>query len=252
MRFKVFFLFLSMSVCLSAQEYDVADYAGRPGVAEGSEMVPKGRLMWEAGVDYAYLKDSSADIDVWTLHNTFLRYGLTSTTEVYAGFSLLHGEVEDHVWKTGIGLVNVGGKFRIAKNDGWIPEAAFVASLTLPVGKDEFRPDEVLPRLHLAFAHTLSVRMDMGYDFGLEWDGVSTKPITAANFWLNYSLTSRFGIYAESVNYFRKHDKPDFNAGLGLTWKLNRRIAFDVFGLFGCNRLGDELGVSAGFCWLIY
>lgn len=251
MRFKTLFVFLMISLGLSAQEYDVADYAGRPGTAEGSEMLPKGKMMWEAAVDYAHFKEDGLSMDIWALHNSLLRYGLTSSTEVYAGFSLLHGEVGDSEWKTGIGLVNVGGKFRICEKNGWIPEAAFVAKLTLPIGVEEFRSKEILPSMHLAFAHTLTDRIDLGYDFGLEWDGECAKPVTAANLWTIFNLTSRFGIYAETVNYFRKHDKPDFNVGLGCTWKLNKRIVFDVMGQFDCRKGINDCGVSAGFCWLI-
>ena len=248
--FTFIFLFM-VSSGLSAQELDVTDYAGRPGVAEGSEMLPKGKLMWEVGADYYYIADEFADYNFWTLHNSFLRYGLTKTTEVYAGFNIMHGELEEDEWKTGLGTVYVGGKFRICEKNGLIPEAAFVTYLILPVGKKEFRVNEVAPMLHLAFTHTLSQRMDLGYDFGLEWDGDSEKPIAAANLWMAYQLASRFGLYAESVNHFRKHDKPTFDVGLGFTWKLNRRIVFDVFGQMSCDNLGDYFGVSAGFCWLI-
>ena len=61
----------------------------------------------------------------------------------------------------------------------------------------------------------------------------------------------QYGDVMEHWFYFRKHDRPDYNAGLGCTYKLNKQIFFDLLGVIDLNKNDNQFGISFGLCWFI-
>ena len=242
-------LFLLASTA-RAQTFDIGDYSGRPGVGTGTSVTPKNKLLWETGLEYNHVKEHGYQDGLWTLNTSKLRYGLSNNTEVFADVSYFLGEVEDH-HANGFGPLTLGTTLRVCEENGIVPRTVFITKLMLPTGAKEFRTEEIAPAFHISFSYSLSDRLSMTNDIGFDWDGTNPKPITLESLSFSYSCSPRFGLYAESYNYFRKYDRPDFNAGLGCTYQLNKHIIFDLLGVIDLNKNDTEFGVSFGLCWLL-
>lgn len=243
-------LFVLFASTATAQTYDIGDYAGRPGVGTGTSVVPKNKLLWETGMEYNHTKKHGYQDGLWTLNNSKLRYGLSTNAEVFADISYFLGEVDDH-HANGFGPLALGTTIRVLEENGIIPTTVFITKLLLPTGAKEFRKEEVAPAFHISFSYSLSDRLSVTNDVGFDWDGTHPKPITLESLAFSYACTPRFGLYAESYNYFRKHDRPDYNAGLGCTYKLNKQIFFDLLGVIDLNKNDNQFGISFGLCWFI-
>lgn len=232
------------------QSDDVGNYTGGFSVGTGPEVMPKGKWMLETGVGSEFTKETDIKTDIWSLNTSLIRYGLTKTTEVFTQVELVSCKVAGET-TTGFGPVVVGTMVRVCEEQGIVPLTSLTARAILPVGIKATRPDDIAPAFHALFAHTLSSHWGLSYDLGLDWDGISAKPLTFTAASLTYNFSPSVGVTLENYNNFRKHQSPDFNMDLGCKWIISRKVMFSAMGLMGLSSIGDKWGFIAGISWLI-
>lgn len=220
--------------------------ADRPGVGTGTDIIGKGKVMWEAGMAYDY-EDGAKTL---TFCNSLFRYGMTSNWEMRLELNGLHTWGDgDHV--TGLDAVNMATKIRLYEGEDAVPSIALLAGLTLPVGSEAFRPSHIAPSLTLLVDHDVTDRLNIAYNAGLEWDGETAASTTFAALCFGYQVNDRLEAYIENYDYFAKGMKGQWNMDFGLNWMASRRVQLDVAGCFNLKHIKDSYGISFGIAWLI-
>ena len=243
--------FLLLPLGMRAQEEtDFFFSADRPGMGTGTDVLPLGTLQWETGAAYDRGKHAGACVHTYTLNNSLLRYGLTRQAELCVEWNAVC-ERQQHETKWGIAPIAVGTKVKVHESDNGWPTVSLLAQLALPVGTKAFRPDHVAPALHALFGHTLSDRLDLGYEVGLDWDGETADATTFTALGLTWALDDRWAVFAENFNYFPCHAHAQWNADFGLTWMAGKRIQLDASGSFRIDNPASWYNIGVGVAWLI-
>ena len=200
---SVFLLLLTSA--LNAQDVYQSD---RPGHTIPASTLPEGQVSLEAGFSWTHAEYSpilpTSFARTWTIysHDHFdlpeglLRIGLSEGFELRlsSGYSRRSWEFDPNFFdgngvddpvrsnlNAGMRYLNVGIKSALRAEQGPFPALALVAGLSMPqTGTSVFQVDALAPDLALAFSHTLSPVVSLGYHAGVRWDG---SVVTAIGFY---------------------------------------------------------------------
>ncbi|PLX24075.1 MAG: hypothetical protein C0600_13770, partial [Ignavibacteria bacterium] len=140
----------------------------------------------------------------------------------------------------GMRYLNVGIKSALRAEQGPFPALALVAGLSMPqTGTSVFQVDALAPDLALAFSHTLSPVVSLGYHAGVRWDG---SVVTAIGFYaanltvsMHRDLQGFVEVYGELPGY-----APAMHmAGAGLAWSLTPDLILDASAGIALNTPGE-------------
>lgn len=162
----------------------------RPDQTESSAVVPRGYFQIESGITYTGEGSESRTLEY---PGTLLRFGMSKRVELRLGTQGFVSELEGNN-TTGYGDSEIGTKIYLWGEDGWRPETALLASLSLPTGTDAFSTERVDPSFRFAFSHTLTDRVSLGYNLGAAWETVPTSSGRATLSTLQYTVTTGFGL----------------------------------------------------------
>ncbi|HSL81901.1 MAG TPA: transporter, partial [Thermoanaerobaculia bacterium] len=155
----------------------------------------------------------------------------------------------------GAGDAELGAKVRLRGEAGPLPEAALLVGVSLPLGDDDVSSDRYDPSMRLAFAHTLSERLGLGYNLGVEWssepgdEGVretfSRLVYTVA---LGSAVTDRMGAFVELFGA-EPIDAPagsEVSLDGGFTYLLRPNLQLDLSAGAGLTDHAPDWFVGAG------
>lgn len=231
----------------------------RPDQTESSVVVPRGFYQLEVGWLFTRDDEAGERTEVQEIPSSLLRVGLSRSVELRIGWSgwsdaeTRTGSFEDSV--DGIGDAELGVKIHLAEERGSRPETAVLLSSSVPVGDDPFTSDRFDPALRLAFAHTLSERVGLGYNLGVSWatelggdgdrDTLSSAFYTVA---LGVALTERWSAFCELFG-----DVPASAPGgpanafdAGLTYLIRDNVQLDLAAGVGLSEAADDSFVGLG------
>jgi len=182
----------------------------RPGQTTFPNVVPPCHPQIELGWTHTENKDNS-DVQMKSdqVPNALLRIGVIPSAELRVGYN-------GYTWQSdrpengeksssdGSGDANVGVKYKFLEASGWLPESAFVAQLSLPVGADNFTSHQADPSFLFAFTNNLTDFLSFNYNLGTSWqtsEDASSARHTQSSFNyttnLSLSITDRLGAFAE-------------------------------------------------------
>ena len=152
----------------------------RPSFTLSDSTVPKGWIQQETGYLYTYAHEgyfSEMTRDVHSLPQLNFRWGFTDWAELrvgWGGVNLFHVDYEHSNTYNFQQTANleVGAKFQATRQNGWIPQSAFVVSAFLPTGDQivmwpyTTRNDQVMPALDYIYTWTLTERFSIGGSSG--------------------------------------------------------------------------------------
>jgi hypothetical protein len=246
-KLLMFILFLLSQNILAQEESLVTD---RPDQTEASSVVLKNSLQGETGVAFGFdnegLKQNSIGVEsLW-------RFGLLENMELR--LILRYQSINfDDVGTTdlsGLAATTIGTKIAITEEKGLLPEIAFIGHLTLPYfGKEAFIPEDVEPSFRFCFTHTLSERLSLGYNLGMEWEGAEESGIYTLV--LAVGLTDRLGLYVEPFGTISGDFDFQNSVNAGLTYLVNNDFQLDLTGGLGVSSDSEDAFVSMGFSWRI-
>ncbi len=227
----------------------------RPDQTESSSVVPQKSLQIETGFvveNYAtdFIKQKS-----FSYNTTLLRYGLLKNFELRLGLEYLGEKVSIKNTDTtnttsGIGPLYTGFKIKIAEEDGWKPEIAFLGGLVLPFTADKyFKPDYTAANIRFSFAHTLSDRFSIGYNLGAEWDGDTAVPGYFYSLALGIGLTDKLGMFVEAYGLLKEEGNSENLFDTGFTYLVLPNFQLDVSGGIGLNENALDNFLSFGFTY---
>jgi hypothetical protein len=130
-------LFCLFTVSLIAQDERPELVTDRPDQTESSVVVPRKSLQIETGISLTNDEAEGAESRTISLASTLLRYGLFENAELRVGVNYDLLRVSQAIGDTslqGFTPVDIGTKVYISEEDGFLPELALIASLTMPYG----------------------------------------------------------------------------------------------------------------------
>lgn len=264
-RFIVFFCRFIM-VLLSALFYTTFAYTDdipelvtdRPDQTESSDVVPPKYVQIESGITYSRIKD----FDVTEVFGTLVRIGLVNKLELRVG---VEGWIIDDILDSeGFGDSEIGIKYYLWDQEGWLPQSAILAGVCLPTAKSTFEGDRFDPHLQCscratsvrwAGSYTLNDYLSAGINLAAAWECEKDEdgdrhmnfvlPYTAA---LGIAVTNRLGGFIEFFGNapVDPTGKPANLIDGGLTFLVKDNVQLDIAGGFGMTDAAEDWFVGTG------
>ena len=254
-------ILLLVSSALMAQEQPADELwmePDRPGMATGTGVMPFKGVMWETGFEAGFGKDIFGQNEYSVLlPSTMFRFGITKFAEVRVSFDGLMTIDATKKCAYDVATVTVGTKVRIfdgSEQYKWIPKTALMVNLVIPSTKYMASIMTVAPNAHLLFSNEVTNWFNIGYDVGVEWDGMQPIPNTFVALCLGFTITDQVGAYVESYNSFFDYGKnTDAMCGLdgGFNFMVHDRVQLDVYAGFDARDPKSSSYAGLGVAWLI-
>jgi len=215
---------------------------GRPDQTTGTNVVPQHTLQLESGLRYQH----GRTVRAYNYPTLMARYGLFKQLELRVSASVQDSVPVDnrrHPW--GIGPPELGARLHLWQQHGLLPEAAFTAAATLPVGKEALRPSSPEARLRLGFTNSLTSKLALTYTYGYGWLPDAREQKYALK--LGATFSDRLSGYGEFFGTTTSGSSPDNEADAGLLWLLKPNLQLDIAAGIGLSRAAPSFFVTTGF-----
>ncbi len=233
----------------------------RPDQTESSVVVPKGAYQLEVGWTFSRDDKDGVRSEVHEAPGSLLRIGLSKKVELRVGWSgFVTSEVRSgrsEVDGNGIGDGSLGTKIYLAEERGTRPEVAVLVEASVPIGDKALTSDRFDPSVRLAFAHSLSDKIGLGYNLGMRLEsrsesGGSIHTLSSGFYTLalGFDLVGQWGAFVEFYGDIPMSAPGDPAHSLdgGLTYVLRNNIQLDLATGLGLSGTADDwffgLGLS--------
>jgi hypothetical protein len=231
----------------------------RPDQTESAAVVPKGSVQLEVGWTFTRDDDDGVRVETHEVPGTLVRIGLAERFELRVGWTgYVSTEARFRNFDAdadGAGDAELGAKVYFKEERGAAPEIALLLGTSVPVGDDDFTSDRYDPSFRLSFAHTLSDRLSLGYNLGMEWEtGIadagrrSTLSSYLYTVALGIGVSDRVGAFLELYG-----DVPGSAPGStahsfdgGFTFLVRDHLQVDLAGGVGLSDAADDWFVGVG------
>jgi hypothetical protein len=225
----------------------------RPGQTNPPDVVSSGIVQLETGFQRETISAGGIHSFNYLYNTSLVRIGLMTNCELrmvveYAGTSIDSGSQSSVL--RGFNPVSVGTKIMICPEKGIIPQTSMNIAFTLPyVGRREFRPSFVAPSFFFLMQNTLSEKLTLGYNLGLQWDG--DQPNATAVYSISPSLTVANGLsfFTEFYGFSTEKSVSDYRGDMGCAYLINDNIQIDFSAGVGLNTVAPDSFVAFGFAW---
>ena len=238
-------------VATSVYTYAQELITDRPDQTESAQVVPLHSLQIESG--YVFETKIQPGEKTITANSTLLRYGIIKDFELRLGvdYSIYTPKTGAAKLK-GFNPIYVGFKLEFTNEDGVFPGIALLGGLGIPkIASEDFKTDRIAPDLRLAFSHTFSEKLSLGYNVAIEWDGNHNMPVGVYTVALGLGLTEKFGCYIEAFGDIWNKEGVQQLADGGLTFLLYDNLQIDASAGIGLNDMATDYYLSAGLSWRI-
>lgn len=229
------------SALIKAQDTIPELITDRPDQTESSAVVPRKTIQIETGFVLENYESKSMKQKSFAYNTTLLRFGLLDNFELRLGLEYL-GEKEEIKKNdstnsiSGLSPIYTGFKVKIADEDGWKPEIAFLGGLVFPFTANEyFKPEYPAANVRFAFAHSLSNNISVGYNLGAEWDGESAIPGYFYSLAIGIGLTDKLGMFVEGFGLIPEEGYSEDLLDAGLTYLVLPNFQIDISGGIGLH-----------------
>ncbi|HLA55824.1 MAG TPA: transporter [Flavobacterium sp.] len=237
---------LSLSPKIFSQETNKPEpiETDRPDQTETPTIIPKGTFQMETGFSYEKANEDESS----TLSPTVLfKYGVNGNFELRLITEYTTNKFGDDKI-SGLNPVLVGFKVKLAEEKGILPKTSFLGHLLIPdLASKELRADYYATEFRFSMQHTLSDKVNLSYNLGAEWDGVSPEATFAYTMSLGIELTNKMNTFLEVYGFAPQNDKADHRFDTGLTYLISDNFMIDASGGFGMTENAPDYFASAGF-----
>ena len=261
MRSLYICILLLLASAVMAQELPAEELwmePDRPGMATGTGVTPFKGVMWETGFEAGFGKDILSQNEYTVLlPSTMFRFGITNFAELRVAFDGLMTIDANKQCAYDVATVTVGTKVRIfdgSEQYKWIPKTSLMVNLMIPSTKFLASMMTVAPSIDLLFSNDVTGWFNIGYNVGVEWDGMQAKPNTFLALCLGFTVTDWMGAFVESYNYITDYGKnTDAECGIdaGFNFIVHDRVQLDIYGAFDARNPKASSLIGLGVAWLI-
>lgn len=222
----------------------------RPSFSSPATTLEPGHWQIEGGYQFTSNDDDGVESDNHTMPQVLLRLGVNDRVEVnlfWSGYTDIDSNVGD---ADGSNDVSIGVSYQITPDDAQLAIGTF-ATLSLPVGSDEFSSDEPDPSLGVAWSYATD--SGPGFFGTFVASSVTSNDERETGFGASlgaaFSLTDNFGTFIEYFGIFSDTNKTTHNLMGGLTYLVSNDVQLDVYGGGGLNNVADDFFIGTGFGW---
>lgn len=243
---KLLVLLLVLGAGVSLAQDNDPIITDRPTQSAAASVMPQGKFLLE----YGFLKETqTSEIFNYTYANFHLRYGVLEGVEIritqnYLGFK---DNISD-IGETGLSPLTIGTKVHLVEENGAVPQVSVIGQVTLANGDNTFKPSKAIPEIRFNFANTLSDKLSLGYNLGMNFPEDNTTSFYSAV--LGYAFADGFTLFAEPYGYF-SDGNADHRFNTGLIYLANYNLQFDIAVGWGLSDTSPDsyigLGVAFGF-----
>lgn len=255
MKHILILVFITFALTAIAQDTIPDLITDRPDLTESSSVVPLFALQIETGFVVENYKTNFIVQKSFAYNTTLLRYGLLENLELrlgmeYLGNKVLTKNTDSNNTFSGLGPVYAGFKVKITEEDGWKPEIAFLGGLVLPFTADDyFKPDYTAANIRFSLSHSLSDKLSIGYNLGVEWDGETAIPEYFYTISLGIELTDILGMFVEGYGMLTEEGKSENLIDAGFTYLVFPNFQLDFSGGLGLSESAVDNFLSFGLTY---
>ncbi|KXX71980.1 transporter [Flammeovirga sp. SJP92] len=221
----------------------------RPGQTYSSTTLGKHVIQIQTGVNYA---ENSGDTEMKTIKsNTFLRFAISERFDIEALVNYTNDKVtsqgETTVVGNGISDTELGFKYSVLENDGWIPSLAFQGRVLTRLVDNDYERSSAGMLMNVATQNQinswLAYNMNVGVTFPRR--GIS-KYIIPATFNFSASISNKWGAFIELYGNLNDFEP---NVDGGFSFLVTDDFMLDLYGGFGEKTWFMEGGLSYRIKW---
>jgi len=221
---------------------------GRPDQTQGTTVVPEGTLQLESGLQYEKNATEEQDARTRAYPSVSLRYGLLDNLELRLQSSYQDSVIrEDGGRRTvsGTGPLQAGFRLYMWDGAGWLPQAAFTATVAVPVTKSSMASDYAATAFRLGFTNTITSQLSLTYTVGYGWvqEGNETKYAVK----LSGDLSEHIAAYGEVYGTKASKSRPYHQTDAGLLFLVRHNMQLDVAAGVGLSRAAPDFFITTGF-----
>lgn len=198
----------------------------RPGEGTDAASVLSVRtLQLEVGIFQE--RDEQENYSLWKYPVALLRYGLVDRVEVRISSELFTNQATDGtLWAP----ISIGTKVALVEEQqGWIPQAALLVSLTLPhTGSSSAQSGFTQPHIVLLLNHALTSWLGITTNLGAHWENDLLETIYRYAMSFDVSLSDRVGAFAEFYGDLPEASPSNHLFNGGFTFLVNNDLQFDL------------------------
>ena len=192
----------------------------------------------------------------YTYYTMLIRYGILDNMEFRLGWDFVEGVTKVNGNKlnnvmSGLSPLLLGLKIDIAEENGAMPEIALIGHV-FPIfsASADYRPEYTSVDFRLSLSHTLSENSSLGYNIGAQWGEDSPEAAAIYTVAYGYSITDKFGAYAELYGDLPEDSSANHYWDAGFTYLVSNDFQLDAY--FGTSiTKGQDILLGLGFSYRI-
>lgn len=230
---------------IQAQESIQTD---RPDQTETPAIVPKNMLQIETGFNY---QKENNDVSSSNLPTILIKYGVNDILEIrlITGFD---NQKNKNTIQSGFPSTLIGFKTKLAEEKGLLPKTSFIAHIGLPnVASTHFKTNTNAPQFRFTMQHTLTRKINIGYNLGAEWDGMLPNPTYLYTISSGFTISEKMGSYIELFGFAPENQKAHHSVDGGFTYLISNNFMLDLSSGVGITKNAPKYYLSLGFSFRI-
>ena len=232
----------------------------RPDATESPNTVSVGAIQIETGGFYTSFEETidgnKIKQEVLGYNTTLIRYGILDKLELRLGWNFEEGQTTVNNTKlmdvsSGFSPLLAGMKVNITQENGWMPTIGLLGHLYLPLtAGNDYKPETTGADFRFSFDHSLSQKSGLAYNIGAQWGNDSPEIAYVYTLVYGYSITDRFGFYAELYGDLPENSMANHLWDAGLTYLVSPNFQLDAT-VGSSITEGQDLLIAAGISYRI-
>jgi len=222
----------------------------RPSHSLTPKTVVENRFQAEVGVQKEFDKSNGLKEENYLYPTALLKYGLSKKLEV----RVLIEDEGDYAYipnkqkiSSGIKPVRVGLKYNLMEKKGAMPTTSIIANAAIPkFASPDFKGDYVAPAFRLAMENSLSKKVSLVYNLGVQWEPEDVHAQYLYTICPEFEITDKLSAFAEVYGFFSSEESADHRFDGGLFYKLKPNFQIDFSGGLGITKTSPDSFIEAG------
>jgi hypothetical protein len=242
---------ISPSNKLYAQYGDVLR-TGRPGQAIGAYTVGNNILQYQHGFEYnSYTNSSYSPYGFNTTQ--IIRFGILEALEISTLIEYQYQEQKfetETTYQSGIKNLQLGFRFHINDQKGWVPATAFQMRLKMPSISKDYESKYLAPIMIFVTNWGLPKKMNIATNWVLSYNGNDAIPTGKYVVHFGFPIYNKLKGFTENYGQL-KGSVFETRFDGGFAYLINNNFQLDLYGGYGSNNGVQDYFVNTGISWRI-
>ncbi len=211
----------------------------RPDQTESAFVIPKKYIQVEGGF---IAEKQNIYAHNYTIPTVLTKYGLSKKTELRLITEL--NFTDNKLYNFGETTINtplqLGFKTALWEAHGLLPKTSFILHGALQdIGysgqNGTIKTKEIACNYRLTLQHTITKKISLGYNIGMEWERLSEAPAYVYSIATGFNLGEKWYAYAEAFGALVQNEQPCNNLDAGIAYYVNDNLKLDISAGVGVN-----------------